>query len=350
MQQASRSRERTRHCEPRNVGRGKGRISAIHRAAAPLLSLPKSTIPAAVGLDRTVRDYARLLLLFWEEGIKPKKAGPVLAMANDVMGQWLAPHVKGITAVTEWSIQVGTYDEYTFDDGAPSGGLRLGIELSDARGRFMENRLGKLETETKGLGEAVIYWLEQAGCLTIDVLTPQSARYFAEYVWWRGETDEKEWREALLEEGHAPEDIEDLIGPSKFEASFPSWALRPTKPDLSALNPTTEDGKQVLGILRQMEGLDGDGGLFPWRFPESFDRVYWGAYLFWRAEQCPVTRLLDDHFEMANQGGDYLTPLNGVEVIPLEADAFKQWKLRMEKGFRMLTLLDQLILLTTEEW
>ena len=52
---------------------------------------------------------------------------------------------------------------------------------------------------------------------------------------------------------------------------------------------------------------------------------------------------------MANQGGDYMTELNGVEAIPLEAEAFKKWKCRMEKGFRMLNLLDQLILLTTEE-
>lgn len=351
MQQASRTRKRDCARESFEPAPHKGRIAAVHRAAASLLSLPKPTIPVEVGLDRTERDYAKLLLLFWEEGIKPKKAGPVLAMANDVLDQWLKPQVKYMAAITGWSISVGTFSDFIFDDGEPNGALRLGVVLSDTGGRFMENRLGKIEAKTKGLGEAALYWLTRAGYRTIDVLTPEVARGVAEYLWWQGESDEKEWKENLLLEGYEQENIDDMIGPTKFDSSFPSWVLNSAKPDLSALAPKSHGGKKVLEILRELETFDEQSSLLPWLLPESCDRVYWGGYLGWRAEGCPVFRLLDDHFEMANQGGgDYMTELNGVEAIPLDAKAFSEWKLRMEKGFRMLRLLDRLILLTTEEF
>lgn len=301
-------------------------------------------------MDRTASAYAKLLLLFWEEGIKPKKAGPILDMAHDVLSQWLKPRTKGLRAITAWSIVASTFEDYSFDDNAPPSTLRLGISTDSPGARYMENRLGKIEAETKGLGEAALYWLARASYRTIDVFTPAAARDVAEYLWWRGETDEKEWKASLLEEGYAEEDIEDMIGPAKFEAAFPSWVLKPKEPNLSRLKPKSDDGKKILSILREIEGCAGQEPLFPYRLPESFDRVYWAAYLGWRAEQCLVFRLLDDHFEMANQGGDYLTELSGVEVIPLDAEAFKQWKLRMERGFKVLNLLDQLILLTTEEW
>lgn len=350
MQRASRSRERTgasesfRHAAPR-----KSRTAAVHRAAAPLLSLPKPAIPAEVGLDRTERDYAKLLLLFWEEGIKPKKAGPVLAMANDVLTQWMKPQVKDLAVVTEWSVHVGPFAEFEFSGEDTFGPLRMGIVLDIARGRFMEKRLGKIEADTKRLGEAVIYWIMRVGYHTIDVFTPEYARQTAEYLWWHGESDDEAWKENLGFEGYEPEDIEFMIGPKKFDESFPGWVLNPSKQNLATLKPKTADGKKALQILREMEAATEDRPLLPCVLPDSHDRVYWGAYLGWREEGCAVYRLLDDHFEMANQGGDYMTELNGAEAIPLEAEAFKKWKRRMEKGFRMLNLLDQLILLTTEE-
>lgn len=310
--------------------------------------MPKLAIPAEVGLDRTERDYARLLLLFWDEGIKPKKAGAVLNMVNDVLAQWIKPQVKDLAVMTSWSVHVGTFGEFEFSEGTV-GQLRMGVALDIARGRFMEKRLGKVEADTKGLGEAAIHWITRAGYHTMDVMTPEVARDIAEYLWWQGENDEQAWRENLSFEGYEQEDIDSMIGPAKFEASFPSWVLKPAEPNLAALKPKTNDGKKVLEILREMEAIAEPGALLPYLLPDSHDRIYWGAYLGWREDGCAVFRLLDDHFEMANQGGDYMTELNGVEVIPLEAEAFKQWKRRMEKGFRMLNLLDRLILLTTEE-
>lgn len=272
----------------------------------------------------------------------------MLTMANDVIAQWIKPQVKNLVAMTEWSVHVGTFADFDFSEGEP-GQLRLGVAMDTEPGRFMEKRLGKIEANTKGLGEAALHWLTRAGYQTIDILTPEVARDSAEYLWWMGETAEKGWREALGFEGYEQKDIDSMIGPAKFEASFPSWVLKPAKPNLAALKPKTNDGKKVLEILREMEAIAEPGALLPYLMPDSYDRVYWGAYLGWREEGCAVFRLLDDHFERANQGGDYITELNGVEVIPLEAEAFKQWKRRMEKGFRMLNLLDQLILLTTEK-
>lgn len=350
MQRASRSRARTRanesfaHAAPR-----KSRTAAVNRSPAPLLSLPKPAIPAEVGLDRTERDYAKLLLLFWEEGIKPKKAGAVLNMANDVLAQWIKPQVTDLKAVTGWSVHVGPFSEHEFRGEDAFGPLKMGIVLDIVRDRFMEKRLGKIEADTKGLGEAAIHWITRAGYQTIEVLTPEVARYMAEYLWWQGESDEESWKENMCLEGYEPEDIESMIGPSKFDESFPKWVLNPTRQNLATLKPKTADGKKVLNILREMEATIENRPLLPCVLPDSHDRVYWGAYLGWREEGCAVFRLLDDHFEMANQGGDYMTDLNGVEAIPLEAEAFKQWKRKMEKGFRMLNLLDQLILLTTEE-
>lgn len=270
-------------------------------------------------------------------------------MANDVLTQWIKPQVKDLAAMTEWSVNVGPFAEFEFSGEDAFGPLRMGIMLDIVRGRFMEKRLGKIEADTKGLGEAVIHWITRAGYHTIDVMTPAYARDLAEYLWWHGESDEESWKENLDDEGYEPDDIESMIGPAKFEASFPRWVLKPAQPKLSRIKPKTADGKKVLNILREMEAISEKHALLPCLLPDSHDRVYWGAYLGWREEGCAVYRLLDDHFEMANQGGDYMTELNGVEAIPLEAEAFKKWKCRMEKGFRMLNLLDQLILLTTEE-
>lgn len=350
MQRASRSRERIGAGEPfRQAAPRKSRTTAVHRSTPSLLSLPKPAIPVEIGLDRTEREYAKLLLLFWEEGIKPKQAGPVLTMANDVLAQWIKPQVKELKAMTEWSAHVGPFSEYEFD-GEAAFGLRMGIALSDGRGRFMEKRLGSIEADTKGLGEAAIYWITRASYQTIDAMTPAVARERAEYLWWQGETDELAWRENLGFEGYEQEDIDAMIGPSKFDASFPGWVLNPAKQNLSRLKPKGSDGKKVLEILLEMEAIAEERALLPYLLPDMYDRVYWGAYLGWHQEGCAVFRLVDDHFEMANQGGDYLTELNGIEAIPLEVEAFKQWKRRMEKGFRMLNLLDQLILLTTEEF
>jgi PRTRC genetic system protein F len=299
------------------------------------------------------RDYAKLLLLFWDEGIRPKKAGPVLAMARDVLDQWIKPQVKDLAAITQWSIAVGAFSEYEFEDNASNaslGELRLGIVLTDTNVRFMENRIGKIEAETKGLGEAALYWLTRTGYRTINVLTPEVARQVAEFLWWQGESDEQAWKENLLDEGYDPQELEGLIGPKKFDSSFPGWVLNPAKPDLSRFSPKTGDGKKILAILHDMETFNEPGPLLPYLLPDSHDSVYWGGYLAWHANNCPVLRLLDDHFEMANQGADYMTELSGVEAIPRDADAFQEWKLRMEKGFRQLNRLDQLVLLTTEEY
>lgn len=353
MQRAIRTRERVGADESVQISAPhKSRIAAVHRSPASLLNLPKLAIPAEVGFDRTERDYARLLLLFWEEGIKPKKAGPVLAMANQVISQWIKPQVKDLAAVAQWSAHVGTFSEYSFESRETmTGPLRIGISLDIARGRFMEKHLGKIEAGTKELGEAAIFWITRASYRTLDAFTPATAHSAAEYIWWQGESNEAEWKEMLETEGYDQESIDGLIGPDKFKAAFPEWVLNPQKKDLASLAPKSREGKKVLEILREMEAIDDESGpMLPWVLPDEHDRVYWGAYLGWKEEGCAVFRLLDDHFEMANQGGDYLTELHGVEDIPLEAEAFKKWKCRMEKGFRMLNLLDQLILLTSEEF
>jgi len=310
------------------------------------------SIPATVGLDRMEREYARLLLLFWEEGFRPKKAGSTLTMANDVLDQWLMPQVKNLSILNHWGLKTSAYESLTdeYDSDIGQHGLCLGIDLDGGEVRIMENRLGKLEKATPGLGQAALYWVQMAGFRTIEVMTPEVAFAVAEYLWWNGETDDESWLSFCQEElDYCQEDIENLIGPNKFKASYPEWVVNPKKPVLSRLAPKSREGKKVLDILTRMAALEKKQAALPGWMPNGYDRIHWGAYMLWKAEGCNVIRVIDDHFERANMGGDYMTELNGYEPIPMEPAEFKKWKAKTERGFEMLGLLDQLIPLVSEE-
>lgn len=348
MQRAGAALERTGACEP-SVAKAPNPFAGLY-ASHPLLSIPRLSIPATVGIDRMEREYANLLLLFWEEGIRPKQAGSVMTMAGDVINQWLNPLVKDLSLLIGWRAVTAGYDRLgdSYEPGPP--GVCLAIDLDGGSVRFMEKRLGKLEKSTKGLGEAALYWAQIAGYRTIEVMTPEVACHVAEYLWWNGEADESEWIRFCKEElEYSEEDVENLIGPKAFRESFPDWVIDPKKPDLSKLDPRSRDGKKVMEILTQMEAYKEGKAHLPAEMPGGYERIHWGAYLLWKADHCPVIRVIDDHYERANQGGDYMTEIDGYEAIPMDRAGFKKWKARMEKGFEMLNLLDRLLPLISEE-
>lgn len=356
-------RKSTQCTNQKRQGRGGKAVSALESPAADFLTIPTlhKSIPGTLELDTSGTRWAEIALLWLDAGVlTDQDEGSASELVAAAIHRWVTQQIEGNRYVRFFNPYVSTvlneYGEYAAgQDVEDRNAWMFGI-YGDPNQDWLqlEPKLSVLEKEFPGLARTVMAAIVRLSGRTLPVWEPCYARFEAEKLWWYGMSDDDEMRAEMEAVGDDPEEYEG-IWPSEWDEQFPAWLRKGPELKPSAIRKIAKDGsstdaQKVASLLLQIaemenvpvsmpspEPLDhGDGYSCP---PEN---VYFLSCLIWK-DGDPLTQLIDDRTEEANQMGDGWTELLGVSFVSLDPVQFQQWKSETENGFRLLRIFDELL-------
>lgn len=212
-----------------------------------------------------------------------------------------------------------------------------------------------LERWLPGLGATALNTLSRRSNWIVPLFTPVAAEYWAEYVYWYGETDEGS---ALEESCGDDEDAKaamraDMVTRAKLDTAYPAWALHPWKHRLSraalrdalktTLSAAHASGRhvpmaEVIGDLLRLDALKVNDDYQP---DADGEFVGFAAVLSWREDDITV-RIFDDGMNLATQA-EYCDIAGEHEVSLADPDAMRAWLKSMRRRLKVMALVDRLI-------
>lgn len=338
------------HQSKRAVGaRRKTSPATVPSTSSAALALPRfKRGTKSVLARRTSKDFAQLALNFLETGeLSDADNGNPLELAQLAVSRWVDRLTKNFEIFNGFEVNVMTAKAAEFGVGDPDEAPLLMFGMTPFYGSYsLQNQLEPLEKAFPGLGETALSLMQQAGYRTLDLITPERARYEAANLYWYGSETDEDWR-AEAEAMEIPE--EDMgMSPSWYDGHFPKWVVSPMQKldaeQLSAIATSGQDdlASEVASLLietsvpLQQDVRFSDAGM------GEMQCVHFSALLRWNQED-PMGQLMDDYFEYANEGADHYIEECCIHPIPLETEKFLEWKKSVEQAFALFEKLDRLI-------
>jgi PRTRC genetic system protein F len=322
---------------------------AFSSASAAALALPRfKRGTKSVLSGRTPIEFAQLAMRFLEAGVlSDTDKGNPLELAQLAVSRWIDELAKNLDAFHEFEVNVMMASAAEFGEGDVNDAPVLMFGMTPTYGTYaLQGQLEPLEKAFPGLGETALSLMRQAGYRTIDLFTPERARYEASYLYWYGlDSDEDVKEEAEAYDEHEGE-FEQL--PSWYDSHFPKWVISPMlKLDVKQLTAIATNNHDALAsevasllietsVLLQQEARFSDAGMGDMRC------VHFSAMLRWNQED-PMVQVIDDYYEMASGASDYYIEECCIHQIPLETEKFLEWKKGVEQAFALFEKLDRLI-------
>ena len=350
----------TNHADKRvGARRKRGSVAATGRGAAPFLTIPTlgKEVLAKAGplIDANVwLNIATLCASMVEDDFQVKEDATTPNLVNAVLASWASKHCADIQVLDDFNFIVALDDdgfglESNVDSNDKPGHWFIAIEAGQTLNYVtVDKKLLELESAFSGLGRTAIHAAQQASFKTFVVFTPSVAKDIASYLYWQGEETDADVIENIRDQGVEEQDLDDFFLPSQFIEPFPPLFFEAgSLPDAELQNiaeaaPGGLAG-EVAKVILSINGLINDGAELPGLHDYSNDLAFFSCILGIDADNDPVSRVIDDHFEQANAAGDVYTGFYGVTKVPFEVEAFNQWRENMEKGFALYSKLDQLI-------
>ena len=349
------------HQQPRKHGksRGKGRSFATARdsAAAYALALPSlGGVQSEMSCIDDHSKWAQLALLWLDAGYLPPTT------------QWDEPYKLVERAASTWfETYCGATRHVGFSHGVacrsedilPCGSLYVNDGYEDdghwffytiARcksWRVVRPRLEAIETACPGLGQAVLYGLDEAGWkANVPVLTTNSLRHYAEHFLWYGTSTEEDWKEEMLSLDVDEEYLDEALSPKRFDDSFPSWVRQPGKSLFSSRRlqsiaagngDVAEVARCLLGIAKLVGRKNVAGSLNN----TELEAIASSAVLCWDHDDM-TDRIVDDIDRAINEC-ESGTDLTGIERVAIDGVSFRKWLKKRTETLCLIKQIDQLI-------
>lgn len=338
------------HQSKRTSGkRRKASSSAFSSASAAALALPRfKRGTKSVLSGRTPIEFAQLAMHFLGAGVlSDTDKGNPLELAQIGVSRWVDVLAKNLSAFHEFEVNVMMASPAEFGEGDVNDPPVLMFGMTPIFGTYaMQGKLEPLEKAFPGLGETALSLMQQAGYHTLDLITPERARYEASNLYWYGlDSDEDVKEEAEAYDEHEGE-FEQL--PSWYDNHFPKWVVSPMpKLDVEQLAAIATNNQDALAsevasllidtsVLLQQKARFSDEGMGEMRC------VHFSAMLRWNQED-PMGQVIDDYYESASGASDYYIEECCMHQIPLETENFLEWKKGIEQAFALFEKLDRLI-------
>jgi PRTRC genetic system protein F len=233
----------------------------------------------------------------------------------------------------------------------------LGNKRDDPLGTtwILKRRYEAIERAAPGLARTALAVIGLASRHGLPVWTPAFSLDAAQWAYWGGCEDEREWLEQMVAEGENPDDIE-MLRRADFdraippEVSLPREVLKPGQ--LERLARGRKDTARIAGLCLEIRSAcrRGDDKAFQDFVPERVHEVthlHHVAGVRW-SDDDPSFRIYDDWANPAYENGEALEAYGWYEV-PIEPPALKAWFAGMERKFHITTLGQQLLPLIAEE-
>lgn len=237
------------------------------------------------------------------------------------------------------------YEEIVKKEGTP---IFIAAQHDYGSHLLLEGSITAIEELHPGFGQYVLSIINVGFFRTLQSYTPSIMFEVASMHYWMGESDESSYVEELESNGENPEDC-DLFTRATFNKSFPDWVVFPkkklSKAAIKRITKSEDDlsAKVAQVVLELRKCID-----LKWEMPLAYCNTW-----YFRMATCCILRwniddltyqILDDFEQYAMESGDGYADLHGVSLLNLNSDTeFHEWKLKMEQGLHMITLLDQLI-------
>ena len=335
----------------------KGRsATATICGASPFLTIPKLGKDALAAQkpsnnEQEWLNIATLCVSLLDEDIQVDADATVQQIVSIALANWASKHCADVQVLDRFDI-IAAVDDELFglesrgDENDSPNHWAIAIEAGqDFPYIVVDEKLLELEKEFCGLGRTAIHMAEQASFKTFTVFSAMVAKDIASYIYWQGEDNDEDVIQILEDEGM---ELEEMFLPSQLVGAFPSFFFKGdvlTEQALQSIAASSIDSmaSEVARIILSIMDLINDGAELPGLQDYSNDSAYFSCILGISADNNPLRRVIDDHFECANSGSDYYTGYYGIAKIPFEMESFLKWRETMEKGFALYSNLDHLI-------
>jgi len=345
--------------QPLGARRKRRSVAATGCGASAFLTIPKlekTVLPLVKpsANDQRWMGIANLCASLVDDDFQVSTDATAQQIVNATLAAWASKHCADIQLLDHFNFVVALDDETLGleaegeDCDTPNQWL-VALEAGQNMNYIVvDEKLLELESEFCGLGRTAISIAEQASFRTFTVFSPGVAQDIGSYIYWQGETTDADVIETWMSEGMEEGDWAENFLPSHFREPIPDVFFEGgnmSKEELQNIadsnrgNTASEVAKVILSI---MDLLDQKAGL-PNLQRYDADTAFFSCILGISADNDPLSRVIDDHFEWANSDSDRYTAFYGVTQAPFEAEAFQQWRVEMEKGFLLYSKLDQLI-------
>lgn len=344
--------------QPLGARRKRRSVTASGCGASAFLTIPKlekSVLPSVKPPvnDQRWMDIANLCASLVDDDFQVSADATAQQVINATLAAWASKRCADIQLLDSFNFVVALDDETLGlerdEDGNTPNRWLVALEAGQNMNYIVvDEKLLELEREFCGLGRAAISIAEQASFRTFTAFSPGVAQDIASYIYWQGELTDADVIETWMSEGMEEGDLAENFLPSHFREPIPDVFFEGTnmsKEELQNIadsnrgNTASEVANVILSI---MDSLDQKAEL-PGLHGYENETAFFSCILGISAENDPLSRVIDDHFEWANSDSDRFTSFYGVTQVPFEAEAFQQWRVEMEKGFALYSKLDQLI-------
>lgn len=343
-------------------------FSGLALPAAAAIAIPSlhPKIPFTLSQEEGVNVWAKLAIRMLENNmISPEETSranikTISKIVMSGMQRWLDSHTAKLKHINfgffiaNQPDQIGTGSGSNIDEEFESVIERKGTPVlfasqhDDGNHLFLEDAITALESFKPGFGQIVLSLLDRSFGRTLQALTPTVMLEIAMNHYWMGEEDETTYVEEYLQEGECADDY-NIFTRAEFDHAFPSWVVTPhsllDETDLAAIAVTgnTQAANVAWLLLLLGDCITQDVELPMGYCNEWHYRLAACCILRWN-ERDATFRILDDFEQYAAESGEGYPDLHGVTLLDLETvDAFSQWKTKMEQGFKMLSLMDELL-------
>jgi PRTRC genetic system protein F len=338
--------------------RERGFVAATGYSATPFLTIPKlnKSIQASPPVEDSQEAWLNMAMLcasLVDDEFKVEHDATTQQIIAQTLTNWASKHCADIQVLDTFEIHATLNDELfglerlEYKDANEQPNWYIALEANQQLSYFfVGEKLLELENIHCDLGHTAIAIAEQASFKTISALTPTVAKELATTFYWNGEETDADVLESA--EDFDEDDIEDVFLPSHFEEAFPSVFLKGNilSQDVlqsiatsSANSMASEVASTILSMMHLME----EGAALPKFYDYDTEPVYFSCILGIEGDNNPITRVLDDHFQYANNSSEGYTSYYGVTEVPFEMNLFQKWREEMEKGFELYNYLDRLV-------
>jgi PRTRC genetic system protein F len=238
-----------------------------------------------------------------------------LDVLRDQLGAWLARQQQGIGYCAP-KIHIGLgrrEDDMIYAPPAANAYmLWLGNAADDYIGSVwqLEGRWRAIEAKVRGLAGAALNAIDNAGAHSFPLYTPSTARWWASYVWWHGDDDEKyvieEWKANEGEEAGEP-DVPtrawlDKVLPPVVTLPRPNFKRRDLERHARGRGEPAEIARLILAIdaAIKAERRRKNGFELESQHEMGFQATGFAASVRWNGRD-PMFRIFDDYGQISQQ-------------------------------------------------
>lgn len=342
-------------------------LSAFISHTANVLTLPRVSqkVQTQFNAGKTMRNMAGLALNLLRKGyLEESETDDLQTLIKKGTQKWVLEQA-GNLKLFDFSIEMTPDIEYfqnimyeeefkemqaEFDKETGAHPMYMVIEPGELAKVTIGAKLQEIEAKVPGLGKTAYYWLATCGGSVLEVFTPWIGTHLAEHIWWYGMDDQEDYVSEL--EGYFEDDEENMasaleVGPDAWTAAFPIWATKIEKAldEKSLLEIATSEPESLESNVARivLELIKNQDAIMPGIRMTQMEPIYNGLYLHWE-ENDMSARLIDDHFQNLNiNGGEGYAEAMALSPIPSKPFHFRKWMAEMEKGFKQLKNIDQLV-------